>query len=751
MPNDSSPILHSATDGGISAKHASADSLEILAAPATSGEFNTARLRLIPVACWRVDDVRFPFDSSFVTPDISAEMAALADLLKQHPGSPLSIFGHADPVGSDDYNKVLSGRRATSIYSLLTRNTQLWQQLHDQPQGNDRWGDDTLKTMEAATGLPKGTSHSTLFLAYMDKICGKDFKLAKSDFLAQGADPGGKGDFQGCGEFNPTLVFSSDENQKFQKSDDKTLRNRANAPNRRVVIFLFRKGSRIEVSKWPCPKATEGVAACHKRFWSDGDKRRAVQDVQREFSKTKDTFACRFYHRLATSSPCEVIAPTLWPIAIKGKLFWNRTWDFNDDKKPIGAIKEYLPGARVELRVQKLTDTALTLHSSVFLNDDGEFKFTNVPECSKAALRIFLEYVGGAVVCVKGLSNAVTQPDFEIKTGSTVWHQKDLDVSKMNGRISLVDLADIEINKPHFVDICDAYKSVWFGHKKLKDMADVDLPICQINYPEPTTSTSNASTQMNLLKDDLKDRDVILHEYGHFIGTNILGGLNHPGYGYNDDATGQHSRNSKEHYESAWNEGHATFLSCALQDDPIYHDGYDTYLTYKLDSDNTQVGPHSEGSIQEALWRIYKVHKTPFKEGFWKVFSDKSKRTVRTIFDFWLSWKELGVADLDKLVESYKKFNLEFGYNYLDGAGRFTAVAAPKKFDKAKKEFTTVDELYNAFGILGSGTLAAYNEEFYNRNKQFNPGSLAGGSKIATPKVTAGKTYIVPERMQVTK
>ena len=49
--------------GGISGDHDTDGPLEYLVAPATDGEFNTTRLRLIPIACWRVDDVRFRFDS----------------------------------------------------------------------------------------------------------------------------------------------------------------------------------------------------------------------------------------------------------------------------------------------------------------------------------------------------------------------------------------------------------------------------------------------------------------------------------------------------------------------------------------------------------------------------------------------------------------------------------------------------------------------------------------------------------------
>ena len=86
----------------------------------------------------------------------------------------------------------------------------------------------------------------------MQKLCPSDLKLTKKDFLAQGADGGGKGDFQGCSEFNPVLIFSQEKQEKFdqakQKNDKPTLagRNAQNAPNRRVMVLMFRKGSRID-------------------------------------------------------------------------------------------------------------------------------------------------------------------------------------------------------------------------------------------------------------------------------------------------------------------------------------------------------------------------------------------------------------------------------------------------------------------------------------------------------------------------
>jgi hypothetical protein len=150
-----------------------------------------------------------------------------------------------------------------------------------------------------------------LFLAYMDNLCGPELKLEKTDFLGHGDDAGGKADFQGCSEFNPVLIVSQEEQDTFEHDKDHKARNSANASNRRVMVLIFRKGSRVAPAKWPCPRATEGVAGCRKRFWSDGEKRRSRRepDERRLFEAEQDTFACRFYHRMAADSPCESVKP----------------------------------------------------------------------------------------------------------------------------------------------------------------------------------------------------------------------------------------------------------------------------------------------------------------------------------------------------------------------------------------------------------------------------------------------------------
>lgn len=327
MGDDQQGVIHSVSEGGVAGSHADAAPFQFMVAPTTGSEFNTARMPLIPIACWRVDDILFAFDSSFVTPDIAPELQVLSGLRKQHSKNesatgttlfpPLTIFGHADPVGSDDYNKALSGRRATTIYALLLSTTDpdtavgLWNHIAAQ----EKWGTDQRQQMQSTTGLPDGTADSELFKQYMQKLCPPDLQIGREDFLAHGADPGGKGDYQGCSEFNPVLLFSAEDQKKYdqaqQQQDQETLddRDAANAPNRRVMVLLFRVGSKVDFAKWPCPRATESKAGCIHRFWSDGEKRRSTHlaGQVRKYEDTQDTFACRFYDRLSNNSPCSKI------------------------------------------------------------------------------------------------------------------------------------------------------------------------------------------------------------------------------------------------------------------------------------------------------------------------------------------------------------------------------------------------------------------------------------------------------------
>lgn len=373
IPSDDSALVEHAGDGGIVAAHPTAEPLGFCVAPTVSADKNVLRYGVTPIACWRAEDARFAFDSSFVHPDIRYELRHLGLLRRRHAkpvldgqaskiNPPMSIFGHADPSGTDDYNKRLSSRRAKAIYGLLTRNVTLWESLYKQPMGDNDWGlksvqimlsfldgaaiptdgqqdESTSQAIRAfqqqhglgTSGQADAGTRSVLFRAYMDALCGDALLLdPKIDFLAKGDGEHLKGDVQGCGELNPVMYFSQQEENAFSQDSDKTRRNNANAPNRRVLVLLFEPGICIDPAAWPCPHADASDAGCKKRLWSDASTRRSsrLPDARRRYERGDNTFACRFYERLLYRSPCEL------PV-LRGVTDWSLT-----TVKPIPAGSE---------------------------------------------------------------------------------------------------------------------------------------------------------------------------------------------------------------------------------------------------------------------------------------------------------------------------------------------------------------------------------------------------------------------------
>jgi hypothetical protein len=287
----------------------------MLVAPTTEAAFNTISQDLVPVACLSLTDVNFEFDSSFVRPDAVKVFAGLKALRDKHKNSrgefpPLGVWGHADPVGDPEYNKQLSGRRAKAAYGILIHDVDMWMELHGRAFHGDDWKARNMAgRMRAAIGAPATKPLAAVVDEYLTLLCPEP--VSKADFLGRGEDPKGKVDFQGCGEFNPLIILSKKDGVSLSKEE----RNAANTPDRRVVVFLFRAGSKPRVALWPCPRAHETTAGCRTRFFTDADRRLAPGDERREHREPQqgqdeattdtDTFACRFYDRIARLSPCE--------------------------------------------------------------------------------------------------------------------------------------------------------------------------------------------------------------------------------------------------------------------------------------------------------------------------------------------------------------------------------------------------------------------------------------------------------------
>ncbi len=284
-----------------------------------------------PLAVWSLGAVHFGFDSSFILPSAAAKIADFKAEIAKHPGAALAVFGHADPVGEDDANKGLSGRRAFAMWCLLAKDPTGWTQL----ASADKWDLRTTQTMlahlkdkaasapyyggsidgltgpktesaikafRAGNSLGNGTtldakSKEVLYKAYMESVC--EVTCKPEDFVGDPKDTKRQWACVGCSEFNPVLVFDKSDDARFRNASDKTERNAKNAPNRRATVFLFPAGAKGPGNvEFPCPQWSEGVAACRKQFFEDADKRRNPSDAERTWDKDKDTFACKFYAEL---------------------------------------------------------------------------------------------------------------------------------------------------------------------------------------------------------------------------------------------------------------------------------------------------------------------------------------------------------------------------------------------------------------------------------------------------------------------
>ncbi len=332
---------------GVVASHPPAVSLPVIAAPVPEEQqatkFNAIRDPLVVLGCKDVPDNHFEFDSSFVLPRAARGFTKLGNFLKAHQARdearrfpPSALFGHADPTGLPGYNRMLSGRRATAVYGVLTKKPAIWEDLFSNSFGGDVWGrkseqhmlsislvtlqssglpeapfyqdaidgaktEATRKSTAAAIsawrqarGFPPGNTlgaaqRRLLFEEYMDAICnGPGFRLLPTDFIAKGqGGPALRGDVMGCGEFNPRFLLAEAAVKAAEKNPAlRELRNEQYAVNRRVIIYVFEHGTEIGVAKWPCPiaRSLDG-SACEKRFWSDGKKRRAEAEDERTFGE----------------------------------------------------------------------------------------------------------------------------------------------------------------------------------------------------------------------------------------------------------------------------------------------------------------------------------------------------------------------------------------------------------------------------------------------------------------------------------
>ena len=69
----------------------------------------------------RLNNVFFEFNSASLTIDSKTELDKVVDFLSNNPSVKIIISGHTDEQGTQDYNMVLSEKRAKSVYDYLIK------------------------------------------------------------------------------------------------------------------------------------------------------------------------------------------------------------------------------------------------------------------------------------------------------------------------------------------------------------------------------------------------------------------------------------------------------------------------------------------------------------------------------------------------------------------------------------------------------------------------------------------------------
>src|SRR5205085_3200436 len=66
-----------------------------------------------------MSDVLFDFNKATLKPGAREKLSKVAGIVLAYPGLRLELEGHTDSVGSDEYNMVLSEKRASSVHDYL--------------------------------------------------------------------------------------------------------------------------------------------------------------------------------------------------------------------------------------------------------------------------------------------------------------------------------------------------------------------------------------------------------------------------------------------------------------------------------------------------------------------------------------------------------------------------------------------------------------------------------------------------------
>lgn len=80
----------------------------------------------------------FEYDKSTLLPGAYAEVRRIADVLNKYPQTTIEVGGHTDSRGSEEYNQLLSERRANAVKNELINNGVMAQRIRAVGYGESR-------------------------------------------------------------------------------------------------------------------------------------------------------------------------------------------------------------------------------------------------------------------------------------------------------------------------------------------------------------------------------------------------------------------------------------------------------------------------------------------------------------------------------------------------------------------------------------------------------------------------------------
>jgi len=107
--------------GGTGGSGASPDAASDAPGPAGAAPIAVAFETPQWISCPTAVQVAFAFDSALPEAPLPDGLVSLIVALSNHPAARLVVRGHADPVGTDQYNLLLSWRRARAVGAILER------------------------------------------------------------------------------------------------------------------------------------------------------------------------------------------------------------------------------------------------------------------------------------------------------------------------------------------------------------------------------------------------------------------------------------------------------------------------------------------------------------------------------------------------------------------------------------------------------------------------------------------------------